>query len=97
MYLTNRIIRVFLKPSGSNINNNNFLINKFKIGISFRSLPVYSKKQLDDILVRNPNVLNLLDFALPCGGEEKCPHVPFLIINTAMLGPMQGMKCLSCK
>ena len=67
------IHRVFLKPAG----------------IPFRALPAWNREQASKTLVNNPDLLNDVTFALPCGGMEPC-DVPFPIINTAMLGPLEA-------
>lgn len=70
---TKAVHEVFLKPAG----------------IPFHALPAFSRAQVSRVLQRNPSLLNdpTVSFALPCGGAEPCDSIPFLIVNTAMLGP----------
>lgn len=58
-------------------------------GIGFRSLMAWSRDQVARIVAENPHLADTLSFVLPCGGSPKC-RMPFPIINTAMLGPIEA-------
>jgi Patatin-like phospholipase len=58
-------------------------------GIGIRDLPAWSRDDVSRTLARNPHLLNDIEFRPPCSAKINC-DMPFPIINTAMLGPIEA-------
>jgi hypothetical protein len=60
-------------------------------GIKKDAIAAWTRDQVASILARNPDLIGKVNFCLPCGGKPHCHDRPFLIINTAMLGPVEAV------
>lgn len=60
-----------------------------KAGIGMYDLPAWNRATVAETVARNPNLMNDLQFRMPCSGKSNCQNFPFPIMNNAMLGELE--------